>query len=108
MTTKTLKTNNGTTIAYTDVGKGKPVVLIHGFVGDLHYWDRVIDPLAKEYRVIAMDLPGHGDSSLSSNTASTEDYADEIASLVQLLHLDKIALIGHSLGGYITMAFAKK
>jgi pimeloyl-ACP methyl ester carboxylesterase len=108
MTTKTMVTKNGTSLSYVDKGEGKPVVLVHGFVGDHHYWDYVIEPLAQNYRVIAIDLPGHGLSSLSSEISTTEDYADEIASLVQNLQLTKISLIGHSLGGYITMAFAKK
>jgi pimeloyl-ACP methyl ester carboxylesterase len=108
MTTKAIKTNSGTTISYVDKGQGKPVVLIHGFLGNHHYWDHVIEALAKQYRVIAMDLPGHGDSALSDQTTTIEDYANEIASFVQQLHLDKISLIGHSLGGYIAMAFAEK
>jgi pimeloyl-ACP methyl ester carboxylesterase len=108
MTLKTLDTNKGTTIAYRELGEGKPVVLVHGFLGDRHYWDHVIEPLAKKYRVIAIDLPGHGNSSWSNLLATTEDYAEEIADLVKQLYLDKITLIGHSLGGYITMAFANK
>ncbi|MCH5585438.1 alpha/beta hydrolase [Shimazuella sp. AN120528] len=108
MKTKTIKTTKGTTISFTDKGAGNPVVLIHGFVGDLHYWDHVIEPLSQNYRVIVIDLPGHGSSSLSDETFTTEDYADEVASLVQQLNLTKISLIGHSLGGYITVAFAKK
>ncbi|WP_028775912.1 alpha/beta fold hydrolase [Shimazuella kribbensis] len=108
MTLKTLQTNKGTTIAFEDLGQGKPIILVHGFVGDHHYWDHVMEPLAKKYRVIAIDLPGHGNSALSSDTNTTEDYADEIANLVEQLRLDKITLVGHSLGGYITMAFSKK
>lgn len=108
MTTKTMVTKIGTRLSYVDKGEGKPVVLVHGFVGNHHYWDQLIEPLAQNYRVIAVDLPGHGHSSLSSEILTTEDYADEIASLVQKLQLTKVSLIGHSLGGYITMAFAKK
>lgn len=108
MTTKTFNTNKGTSISYLDKGEGRAVVLIHGFVGNFHYWDQVIESLSKNYRVIAIDLPVHGQSSVSSEISSTEDYADEVASLIQHLHLAKISLIGHSLGGYITMAFARK
>lgn len=108
MKTKKIETAQGTTISYVEAGQGQPIVLLHGFVGDHHYWDLVMEPLAKHYRVIALDLPGHGDSSLSNQTSSMEDYADEVASFVQHLQLDKISLIGHSLGGYITMAFVDK
>jgi pimeloyl-ACP methyl ester carboxylesterase len=108
MTTKTIKTNSGTTISYVDEGQGKPVVLVHGFLGDHHYWDHVVAPLAKQYLVIAIDLPGHGESSLSDQTTTIEDYADEIASFLKQLQLEKVSLIGHSLGGYIVMAFAEK
>jgi pimeloyl-ACP methyl ester carboxylesterase len=81
------------TISYIDEGKGEAIVLLHGFCGSSEYWEKVIPMLAENFRVIAPDLPGHGESGQN---------------FLQKQELDKITMFGHSLGGYITLAFAKK
>jgi pimeloyl-ACP methyl ester carboxylesterase len=96
-----------TEISFYDEGKGKPILLIHGFAGSKQYWDRVIPKLASEYRVIALDLPGHGDSGMSKDNYSIEDMAGTVKELLDQLDLDKVTMFGHSLGGYITLAFAE-
>nr|WP_091021932.1 alpha/beta hydrolase [Bacillus sp. UNCCL81] len=95
-------------IAYKDQGKGKPIVLIHGFMGSHAYWDKVIPKLAEDFRVIAIDLPGHGDSTSIKEEHSIEDYADTLKDLLDQLNINQVTLFGHSLGGYITLAFAER
>jgi pimeloyl-ACP methyl ester carboxylesterase len=94
-------------ISYYDEGKGSPILLIHGFAGSKQYWDKIIPKVASEYRVIALDLPGHGDSDMSKDNYSIEDMAGTVKELLDQLDLNKVTMFGHSLGGYITLAFAE-
>jgi pimeloyl-ACP methyl ester carboxylesterase len=97
------------TLAYLDKGNGKPIVLLHGFCGSSLYWEKVIPELSKNYRVIAPDLPGHGESTiLNENYMIEEDIADIVKNLLDELNIQKVTMFGHSLGGYITLAFAEK
>ncbi|GAE46148.1 beta-ketoadipate enol-lactone hydrolase [Mesobacillus boroniphilus JCM 21738] len=94
-------------MSFIDEGKGDPIALIHGFAGSKHYWDKIIPELANEHRVIALDLPGHGESEMGKDRYSIEDIASTIKELLDQLGLDKVTMFGHSLGGYITLAFAE-
>ncbi|WP_079509046.1 alpha/beta fold hydrolase [Mesobacillus jeotgali] len=96
-----------TEISFYDEGKGKPVVLIHGFAGGKQYWDKVLPQLAEGNRVIALDLPGHGQSGMAKESYSIEDMAATIKELLDQLGVDKVTMFGHSLGGYIALAFAE-
>lgn len=96
------------TLAYQDCGEGEVIVLLHGFCGSHAYWDKVIPTLSKENRVIVLDLPGHGDSTFPKGNYEMEYMADTLKELLDILMLGKITLFGHSLGGYITLAFAEK
>ncbi|MEH7302159.1 alpha/beta fold hydrolase [Neobacillus drentensis] len=98
----------GSSITYVDKGEGMPVVLLHGFCGSSRYWEEVIPELSRNYRVIAPDLPGHGESETLSNGSTIEAMADRIKELIDGLNLEKVTMFGHSLGGYITLAFAEK
>lgn len=107
MESKKLKSSN-TELSYFDEGEGKPIVLIHGFAGGKLYWEKIIPDLASSYRVIALDLPGHGESGMGIEKYSIDDMAVTIKELLDHLELDKVTLFGHSLGGYITLAFAER
>lgn len=107
MKTKSV-TLRGATIAYVDQGEGNALILLHGFCGSSGYWEKIIPELSESYRVIASDLPGHGESSIDKENFSIEDYADIIKGLLDQLNLQKVTMFGHSLGGYITLAFAEK
>lgn len=96
------------TVSYVDQGNGKPIVLLHGFCGSVGYWDKVIPGLAENNRVIAPDLPGHGGTGLFKDSFTIEDLADFIKKFLDELNLQKVTMFGHSLGGYITLAFAEK
>ncbi|MGE5701274.1 MAG: alpha/beta fold hydrolase [Clostridia bacterium] len=106
--TKTLALSNQRTIAYKDEGKGVPLVLLHGFCGSHAYWDMVLPELAKQYRVLVPDLPGHGQSSIPEDMETIEQMADWLHEMLNALAVTQATLIGHSLGGYITLAFAER
>lgn len=96
------------TIAYIDQGEGKPIVLLHGFCGSSRYWEHVIPVLSESCRVIALDLPGHGQSGPLKGSSTIENLADQVKNLLAELNLQEVTMFGHSLGGYITLAFAEK
>ncbi len=93
-------------IHYTDRGKGKVIVLIHGYLETSEVWDNFARRLAGEYRVINVDLPGHGRSDISGETQTMELLAERIKGLLESLGIKKAFLTGHSLGGYVVLAFA--
>jgi pimeloyl-ACP methyl ester carboxylesterase len=95
-------------IAYIDKGEGKPIVLLHGFCGSSSYWEYVIPELSANCRVIAPDLPGHGQSDPLKDGETIEEIADHLKALLDELNLPEVTMFGHSLGGYITLAFAEK
>jgi 3-oxoadipate enol-lactonase len=99
---------NGIIMAYEDQGSGDPLVLLHGLCGSSEYWDKAIPLLSAHYRVIAPDLRGHGQSGVSDEPYMMELMANDIAELLEKLAISKVLLLGHSLGGYITLAFAEK
>lgn len=96
-----------TTVNYSDSGKGKTILLLHGFLEDISMWKNIIPHLEKRYRVIAVDLLGHGESECYGYVHTMEDQADMLFALISELRLRKIALIGHSMGGYVALAFAE-
>jgi pimeloyl-ACP methyl ester carboxylesterase len=96
------------TIAYIDQGEGKPIVLLHGFCGSSRYWEHVIPALSDSCRVIAPDLPGHGQSGPLKGSSTIENLSDQVKNLLDELNLQAVTMFGHSLGGYITLAFAEK
>ncbi|WP_078380303.1 alpha/beta fold hydrolase [Sutcliffiella halmapala] len=88
---------------YEDRGVGKPIVLLHGFCGSHAYWKYIIEDLSIHYRVIAIDLRGHGKSAVSEDSFSITDMAQDVQLLLQQLEIEHATVIGHSLGGYVTL-----
>lgn len=99
---------SGRKIAYIDEGKGLPIVLLHGFCGSSSYWSEAAPLLARSYRVIAPDLRGHGASFAPEGPYTIEEMADDIAALLDHLRVERAVPFGHSLGGYIALAFAER
>lgn len=100
-------------LAYIDRGHGTPVLLIHGFPLDHTMWNAQIEALADHARVLAPDLRGFGQSPLGNvdpeRGISMEQYADELAELLDALHIaEPIVLVGFSMGGYIAWQFVRK
>jgi pimeloyl-ACP methyl ester carboxylesterase len=100
-------TFRGAKISYTDRGKGRAIVLLHGFPENLHIWDEFGAQLAKNFRVIAIDLPGFGESESLGYVHSMDLMAQCIHGIMQQLNLRRYIVVGHSMGGYVAMAFAE-
>ncbi|MEO8357376.1 MAG: alpha/beta hydrolase [Chloroflexota bacterium] len=98
---------NDVRLAYERHGKGTPLVLLHGFPLDRHVWDDVVPLLEDSFDLIIPDLRGFGGSSTVDSFYAMEDFALDIAGLLDHLGLDKAAIAGHSMGGYAALAFAR-
>ena len=98
---------NGIRLAYDRRGKGTPMVLLHGFPLDHHLWDEVVPLLEDQFDLIIPDLRGFGGSSTVDSFYSMEDYASDVAALLDHLGISKAAIVGHSMGGYVALAFAR-
>lgn len=85
----------------------EPLVLLHGFMENLLIWEDLEEHLSKKFRLIKIDLPGHGRSSIYSETHTMEFMAEKVKEIVDKLNLKKIHLLGHSMGGYVSLAFAE-
>jgi pimeloyl-ACP methyl ester carboxylesterase len=95
-------------IHYKVYGEGKPVILLHGFGEDSTVWQLQIDALQNDFLVIVPDIPGSGESAFIPG-ANIETYAEILKELCDLeLQGAGAVLVGHSMGGYITLAFAEK
>jgi pimeloyl-ACP methyl ester carboxylesterase len=95
-----------TTIRYKVEGSGTPIVLLHGYLESLDIWDKFPGELMKRFRVISIDLPGHGKSGIVTDVHTMEIMAEAVNAVLDELGIEKCILIGHSMGGYVTMAFA--
>ncbi len=105
---------NGETIAYNRQGEkkapGDPViVLLHGYCGSSSYWEKVLPYMKEIGMVIVPDLRGHGSSSApKAGVYEMADMADDLAMLLEAIGEEQAVVVGHSLGGYVTLAFAEK
>jgi pimeloyl-ACP methyl ester carboxylesterase len=89
-------------------GQGQPVVLLHGFCENLRIWDKFMEPLAEHAQVIALDLPGFGENPPLEPSVTIEEMADQVYQTLHELGIVSGVLVGHSLGGYVSLAFAEK
>ncbi|MPL56277.1 2-succinyl-6-hydroxy-2,4-cyclohexadiene-1-carboxylate synthase [bioreactor metagenome] len=90
-------------------GNGKkPLVLLHGFMENTTIWDEMEVHLSKDFTLIKIDLPGHGKSKVYQEIHPVELMAEKVKEVIDALKLEKINLLGHSLGGYVSLAFAEK
>lgn len=100
-------------IFYRAEGNGKPVILLHGFAEDGNIWNKQIPALKEKYLLIIPDLPGSGMTQSWNGGCTLEDYSEVIKAIAEEVIFKekkekKFSLIGHSMGGYITLAFAEK
>ncbi|MFG1680182.1 alpha/beta fold hydrolase [Nonomuraea sp. NPDC049269] len=93
---------------YTDdgTGDGPPLLLVHGWGADSHQWSWHIDGLAAKHRVIAVDLRGHGYSSVPDEGNTPRQMADDLAALMDVLAIPEVIAIGHSMGGQVVSILA--
>lgn len=94
------------TVTFLDKGKGRVVVLLHGYLGAKEIWESTINNLSKSYRVIAIDLPGHGGTGNFGYAHSMELMAKCVKAVLDSLRLKKYVMVGHSMGGYVALAYA--
>ncbi|MDE0535673.1 alpha/beta fold hydrolase [Tenacibaculum sp. L6] len=97
-----------TTVFYTDTGKGNSVVLLHGFLENNTMWDAVVEEISKRNRVICVDLLGHGKTGCIGYIHSMVEMAEAVKSVLQELKIRRAIFVGHSMGGYVALAFAEK
>ncbi|KQB40973.1 alpha/beta fold hydrolase [Flavobacterium aquidurense] len=103
---KTLSYKN-TKISYTDSGDGTTIVLLHGFLENKKMWKDYIALFSEKYRVITIDLLGHGESDCLGYVHSMEDNAGVVKEVLEHLEIEKAIIVGHSMGGYVGLAFAE-
>lgn len=92
---------------YEVKGEGRPVVLLHGYLENLRMWESIGSELSKSYRVITIDLPGHGKSKVYGEIHTMDFMAEKVNEVLDELRVENPIMIGHSMGGYVTLAFAE-
>ncbi|MEM9022964.1 MAG: alpha/beta hydrolase [Bacteroidota bacterium] len=95
-------------VRYRDDGQGMAVVLLHGFLETLEMWDELAVELQRTCRVIRVDLPGHGGTGCFGYLHPMELMAEVVHAVLQRCKVRKCVMIGHSMGGYVTLAFADR
>ena len=94
-------------IAFTAQGKGEAIVLLHGFLENSTMWENVIPALEKNYQVITIDLLGHGNTERLGYIHTMEEMAQTVSYVLDHLQIEKTSFLGHSMGGYVALAFAE-
>lgn len=89
------------------IGK-KNLVLLHGFMENSEIWNDMVPALSSEFTLIKIDLPGHGKSKNYQEICTPDFMAEKVKEIIDFLKMGKINLLGHSLGGYVSLAFAEK
>ncbi len=100
-------TYKNTQISYSDNGKGNAVVLLHGFLENQMMWQDLVPELSKKHRVITVDLLGHGETECLGYVHSMEENAEVVRAVLSKLRIRKAIFVGHSMGGYVALAFAE-
>lgn len=93
--------NDGCQLHYEDYGHGAPLLLVHGLGSSTRDWEYQIPVLSQHYRVLALDVRGHGRSDKPRETYRIADFADDVAALIEHLQLPPVHLVGISMGGMI-------
>lgn len=96
---------HGHELSYLDSGKGPAVLFIHGILGSQRQWGHLVDKMDDDHRVVVPDLFGHGDSAKPLGDYSLSSHAATMRDLLDHLGIDRVTLVGHSLGGGIAMQF---
>jgi 3-oxoadipate enol-lactonase len=91
---------------YEDQGRGLPVVLLHGYPLDHTIWGEVVKRLSSQARLITPDLRGHGQTEAPPEVYTMRRMADDVAALMDQLEIQQAVLVGHSMGGYASLAFS--
>lgn len=95
-------------IHFNDTGKGDVIVLLHGFLENSNIWDLFVKKLSTKYRLVTIDLPGHGKTDDFEITHTMDFMAECVKQVLDNLNINKCVMIGHSMGGYVSLSFADK
>jgi len=100
---------DGLSIAYTVSGSGDgALVFVHGWSCDRGYWEAQVEDLSPDFRVVTIDLAGHGDSGSERTDWSVEAFGRDVEAVVDDLGLESVILVGHSMGGFVALEAARR
>ncbi len=106
-TVGTVPSADGVPIRYEVAGQGSPaVVFVHCWTCDRHFWDHAAGRLAPDHRVVTLDLAGHGDSGRDRKAWTIEAFGEDVKAVVESLGLERVILVGHSMGGPVILEAA--
>lgn len=98
-----------TALHIADSGVGdKCVVLLHGYLESMYVWDDFTSLLTPSVRVITVDIPGHGISEIKGEVHTMDMIADVLHEMINSLGIEKVTMVGHSMGGYVSLAFCAR
>ena len=97
---------NGVNTRIVEAGEGEPLILLHGIGGHVEAYARNIKPLSKQFRVIVLDMLGHGYTGKPNQPYTIKDYSDHLLAVIKALSIEKVHLSGESLGGWVSAWFA--
>src|SRR5512133_1931525 len=98
---------NPVDLYYEEHGQGMPVIFLHGFPFDHSIWEPLVPLLSKDVRLILPDLRGFGRSPVTDDIYTMRLQAEDVVHLMDRLEIEQAVLVGHSMGGYISLAFAQ-
>ena len=100
-----LETKDGAKIYYEDHGEGRPILFVHGWLCSSRFWQKNVPVLAKTFRVVTIDLRGHGNSAKALGGLTIRQYARDVREVVERLGLEDALLVGWSLGGPVVLSY---
>ena len=106
--TKMILDYKGTSVFYTDEGKGSTLVLLHGFLENSTMWNAIKPELLKRNRVVCIDLLGHGQTECFGYVHTMDLMAEVVTEVLHHLKIRRSIFVGHSMGGYVALAFAEQ
>lgn len=104
----TRKSSENKLLHFSVSGHGPVIILLHGFLESGEIWKNFVRRLAKSFRVITIDLPGHGESDTIRPVQTIDHMAEAVGQVVKALSIHQCIMVGHSMGGYVALAFADK
>ena len=106
---KTIKAADGVNLVCEVQGKGDTaLIFLHGWCGERAYWKHQVDVFAPDYRVVTLDQAGHGESGKDRKSWTIESLAEDVDTVAKELGLKRVILIGHSMGGHVSLVAAKR
>ena len=97
----------GIEVVYYDRGEGACIVLLHGYLETAEIWIEFAEQFPERFRILMLDLPGHGKSGIWGKIHTMDDLAGSVYAILKAEDIEKVFLVGHSMGGYVAMAFAE-